>query len=351
MPLTCTKEDAMLVRPINVFIATALVAASTLLPTGVFAAAQAGDGCPSDTSTPQQACYLGPDSLAVGALSFEGDQHFYRVEALDFGVELELDYSGAPYRLTIIDWSGSQIQSQTAPDRSGLTMVQTLGPPGSYYVLVDSPTRSFNPNDSYAIQRTLTYATPPIPSVLASGDFQPTTTDERDFGDSTIDFRGGSLHQHMAAGGTAAAPGEAALIFNEDFVTVTDFTLTVDAKLEGGSHAGYSVYFRILDSQNLYMLMVDSTLGKIKLLKKQNGKYSQLSDWVPTPKFAGAGIMNRTVIKATGTAIRVNINGVDVVTARDAAVAQGRIGFGTLSWAEAADFAFNDLLVTTPTSG
>jgi hypothetical protein len=230
--------------------------------------------------------------------------------------------------------------------------MQQLGPPGSYYILVDSPTRSYDPNHAYTIERHVTYATPPIPSVLASGDFPPTLGGGTvDRGDSTIDVHGGSLHQHMVDGGTENDPTDAPLILRPDFVRVTDFTMTLDAKLEGGSYAGFEVYFRFVDPDDYYLLIVDSSLGKAKLLKVQDGNVGRLSDWVSIPKFAGPGVMNRTVIKATASNIRVNINGVDVVTAKDSSFAQGRVGFGAITWSEPADVAFNNLLVTTPSNG
>lgn len=315
------------------------------------------DPCPEPNDTFQTACYIGPGAPATGYISSVDDIDAYRFEALDFGVDahVELTTKPAPYRLNIADWRGRILTS--TKDQTDLT----LGPPGSYYIFVDSETGEFDPNNPYVLSRQLTYPGYTIPDRMYASDFHPGSEGKEQAFTGETDLarfvnEKGRYTVNMKAGGTAEDPSWAAGWWGPQF---SDFTMTVDSRIEDGStdptDNGLVVFFR----SNLkgpeatysgYFLQVNGA-GHSRLGMYENGRYTNLTRWTTGPDDFSPGEASRTVVRAAGSDILININGWDIHNLKNDRLKSGNFAFGAINWADPETIHFDNILVTTPSEG
>src|SRR5688572_19238154 len=121
-------------------VALAFASALAVVATPARPVAAGDDVCPEPNNAFQQACYLGTASDALGFIANPDDSDVYRIESLDFGAKLEATLPDMPhaYRLHLLDWRGEVIEK--SQEGGAPTISKTLGPPGSYYLFVDSVT-------------------------------------------------------------------------------------------------------------------------------------------------------------------------------------------------------------------
>ena len=321
------------------------------------AAAKGDDVCPEANDTYQAACFLGVDSDALGFISRRDDVDAYRFEVRDYGatVRVSLPERPKPYRVSIANWNGDVV----ATDPSG-TVQTRLDLPGSYYAFVDAATGEFTDDAPYRIVYAVTYATQPVPQVLFSSEFRGgprdvfTDTGTNSFSDDvgvyTID--NGRISIQMTAGGAPDEPLSAKFTQSPDppdpGPTVDDFTMTIDARVVGDVDAGYLVLFRFVDDDNYYELAVSQLDQLVTLSKMVDGDLQDVVDWTDAPMVVNNGV-NRTVIRAVGDEIRVNINGKEVLRAKDDTFTRGLIGYGAVAYGDPPTVNFDNILVTTPT--
>ncbi|MGE3269128.1 MAG: hypothetical protein AB7P40_10295 [Chloroflexota bacterium] len=328
-----------------------------LLPGHLPVAAKGDDVCPEANDTFQAACFLGVDSDALGFIAQATDVDAYRFEVRDYGatVRVSLPDRPLPYRLNLANWNGDVIAS--GPDGN---LQARLDLPGSYYVFVDSGTGAFSDTAPYRIVYGVTYASQPVPEVLFTSEFRGGPRDI--FGDTgtnsfsdevgvyTIDK--GRITIKMTAPGTNDEPVSAMFYQSPDppdpGPTVEDFTMSIDARVEGTDQAGYAVLFRYIDGDNYYQAEVNLMDKMVALTKLVDGELLDVTDWVDAPSLNTAGV-NRTVIRAVGEEIRVNINGKEVIRATDSSFQRGLVGYGAVAYGDPPTVNFDNILVTTPT--
>jgi hypothetical protein len=329
------------------------------------AQARGEDVCPEPNDAFQAACYLGPAADALGFLSHPGDVDAYRVEVLDFGAGLQVELADRPlpYRLHLANWNGEVMAS----DADG-TVAATLPLPGSYYLFVDAPDGQVSADRPYRIVPRLTYPGPP-PQVLRSTDFASEADETFSGSDPNADYskEGGRFVVTLKRPGTSQESQHALGTWGP---TASDFTLTVDSRIVGGSadptKGGYSIFFRsqigytrneaVPDQPGFrpgdrgYYIEVSAS-GQVRLWVIENQTDRPLTGWIrtgaATPNFG----VNRMVIQATGPTIRVLLNGREALTVEDATHTSGRFAFGALSWAEPNSARFDNVLLTTPGPG
>ena len=234
-------------------------------PGAASVAAKGDDVCPESNDSFQDACFLGPDSDALGFISRPDDADAYRFEVRDYNalVRVSLPDRPLPYRLSIADWTGRVILSQ--PDGSLQTRL-TL--PGSYYIFVDSGTGQFSDSAPYRLSYGVTYASQPVPEVLYAAEYRGgekdifTNTGTNRHADETGEYviDGGRVMFILTASGTEAEPDGATLYLwpepPDPGPIVEDFSMVIDARLVAGSTAGYGLIFRAIDEDNYYKLEV-----------------------------------------------------------------------------------------------
>lgn len=319
--------------------------------------ARGEDVCPESNDAFQAACFLGTGSDALGFISQPNDLDAYRFEVYDYGatVRVALEDRPLPYRLNLLDWNGKVIGS--GPEG----VLQTVVPlPGSYYVVVDSSTGQFSDSTPYRIAYGVTYRTQPVPRRLYASEFRGGPADifgdtgTSTFSDEKGNYRidGGRIVLSMTVGGTPANP-EATQFYlppdpPEPGPVVDDFTLTIDTRLTGEADAGFGVLFRYIDADNYYEAVVSLQDQIVALSRVVDGERFDLVDWTDAPSVIPDGV-NRTVVRAVGPEIRVNVNGADVLSARDDVFSRGLIGFSAVTWGAPPTISFDNILVTTPT--
>lgn len=319
------------------------------------AAGHDGDVCPEPNDEQQGACYLGPNSQALGFISRPDDADLYRVEVLDFDVDVRVELADKPhpYTVELLGWDGDVLASSpptdgTAAGTSDVVTV-TVRVPGAYYVRVRSPTGAFDGLRPYLIFRELTYPGPGIPQVLYSSEFR--AGQSTGFAGST-DVAEYSEHEGryaiaMKSGGTPVEPTVAWATWGP---LLTDFVLTVDARVLGGADAGFEVFFRRVDTSNTYVVTVDARAGRVMLSRWANDAVTG-TGWVSSASVNTNGGVNRCVVRAVGDDLRVSVNGAELIRHTDTAFAAGRFGFGGIAWGDPPVVQFDNALVTTPGSG
>jgi len=308
------------------------------------------DVCPEPNDTFQAACYLGPNSDANGFISSPNDVDAYRIEVLDFNTDVHAEMQMPfPYKMELANWNGDVIASSTT-GQGAETLDKTVPIPGSYYIFVHSGNGQFSDARPYNIFRSLSYPGSKIPDIIFSSEFrqgsQEAVEGETQYAVHTED--GGKYTIAMKIPGSAEDPSQA--WWTGFGPQLTDFTMTVDARVANGADAGAQVFFRHHDNDNTYFVTVDAKDGQVKLSKKVNGDLVG-TDWVQTDAVNTGGGVNRVVIRCFHDEILVNVNGEDIFNVSDDSFNDGRIGIGAIAWDQPPVLNFDNLIITTPTEG
>jgi len=334
----------------------ASVPVSAYSPPALSPAIRGNDVCPEPNDTFQAACYLGRDSDALGFISRPNDVDAYRIEVYDFNtdVHVEMPTMPAPYKVELANWNGDVIATST---RQGSAEVidTTVDIPGVYYVFVHSASGGFSDTQPYQIFRALTYPGSSIPDVIDWADFRAGSTTllniENEF--ATFSDADGRYTITMKGSGTPQQPGRA---WNVGLGEVlTDFTLTVDARLSNSVDGGFQIFFRKSTEDNTdnntYSVIIDARDGQALLTKKVNGEVTTSDSWVKSESINTKGGVNRVVVRCFEDEIRINVNGDDVFQVTDNSIRQGRIGLGAVAWGAPPVVSFDNIIITTPSEG
>jgi hypothetical protein len=225
---------------------------------------------------------------------------------------------------------------------------------------VDAPTGQFSDSAPYRISFQPTYPNQPVPTVIFSSEFRGgprdvftdtgTNTFSDEFGVYTIDQ--GRISIRLTKPGSHESPVSSTFFQDPEppdpGPTVEDFTMTIDARVIGAQEAGYAVLFRFVDGDNFYQVEVNLMDQHVALTKLVDGELIDVTDWVEAPSLVKDGV-NRTVVRAVGDDLRVNINGHEVIRAKDSTFSRGLIGYGAVTYGEPPTVNFDNILVTTPT--
>jgi hypothetical protein len=308
------------------------------------------DVCPEPNDTFQAACYLGPGADANGFISNANDIDAYRIEVLDFNTDVHVELKmPAAYKVELANWNGDVIASSSA-GQDGQVIDTTVPIPGSYYMFVHSANGQSSDSQPYTIGRSLAYPGSKIPDVLFSSEFRQGAQDaiEGDTQYATHSEDGGRYTIAMKVPGEAEDPSQAWWTgFGPE---LTDFTMTVDARVANGTDAGAQIFFRHVDDDNTYFTTIDAKDGQVKLSKKVGGELTG-TDWISTDAVNTGGGVNRVVIRCFHDEILVNVNGEDVFNVSDDSFTKGRIGIGAIAWDQPPVLNFDNIIITTPTEG
>jgi len=318
--------------------------------------AQGQDACPEPNDTFQTACYLGPSSEPLGYLSTPNDVDAYRIEVLDFNtdVHVEMAMMPAPYKLELANWNGDIIATSAGNGSGGEVIDTTVPIPGSYYLFVHSASGGFSASRPYQIFRALTYPGASIPDIIDYADFRAgsTTLFSGDLEHAVYKESDGRYTISMKYKGSPEEPSQAWMTGLG--IVLTDFTLTVDARVTNGVDGGFRIFFRKAtddnSADNTYSVVVDGRDGKALLTRSKDGDAIN-SGWEPVSAINTSGGVNRVVIRCFEDEIRVNINGQDVFDVREGSIREGRIGLGALTWGDPAIVNFDNIIITTPSEG
>jgi len=339
---------------------TFLVIALSLFPTFAPmlsrpAEARGQDVCPEPNDAFQQACYLGPDSTAEGYISTPTDVDAYRIEVLDFNTDVHVEMTmPLAYKIELANWNGAIIGSSNPGDGAEI-LDATVPLPGAYYIFVHSAGGAASDARPYTIFRALTYPGSSIPDILYTSEFREGSrnapTGDTEF--CTCTESDGRYVIQMKSGGSYDSPGQAWL--TNFGPLLTDFTMTVDARVANGVDAGVQVFFRKngedASDDMTYFVTVDTKDGQVKLSKKVNDELIG-TDWISTKIVNTGGGVNRIVIRCFQNEILVNVNGDDVFNVTDDSFRSGRMGFGAIAWEDRPPVVnFDNLIITTPTEG
>lgn len=312
-----------------------------------------GDPCPEPNDTFQNACYLGPNSDAQGFISSANDVDAYRIEVLDFNTDVHVEMPSMPaaYALYLANWNGDEIATSKPNGSGGAVIDATVDIPGAYYIFVHSASGASSANRPYQLFRALAYPGSKIPDILFTSEFREgskqATTGDTEF--ATHSETGGRYVIAMKVPGVPEDPAQAWWTgFGPE---VTDFTMTVDARVVNQVDAGFRVFFRHIDNNNTYSLAVDAKDGQVLLMKLVNGESAGNTGWQPSSAVDTSGGVNRVVIRCFEDQIRVNVNGEDVFDLKDSTFRKGRIGIGAIAFGPPPTVSFDNIIITTPTEG
>ena len=299
--------------------ATLLLTALLLVPI-VPPAHAAEDPCPETNDTFQQACFLGQDDDAIGYLSSPDDADAYRIEVLDFNatVRIQLVERPLPYQVELADWNGQIIAS--GPNG---TIEKKLSQPGAYYIFVHTSDGRSSSTAAYRLSRQLQYPSGKTPDILYSNElrFGAEPEEKIDHG-AEYASEGGRFTIKMT---TAGSPNDSKAALSLWGPELTDFTLTMDTRMESEGLAGYHIFFRFGEDKGYILFVTAERL--VALGRAEVGGSAILG--VATPRALDlSGGVNRTTIHSVGDHIRVWINGEEIIRVRYATRLNGRFGFG-----------------------
>jgi hypothetical protein len=315
-------------------------------------AIRGNDVCPEPNDSFQAACFLGKDSDALGFISTPKDIDAYRIEVYDFNtdVHVEMPQMPRPYKIELANWNGDIIASSVR--EGGTEMIDTtVDLPGAYYIFVHSAGGGFSDTEPYQIFRALTYPGASIPDRLYTAEFRDGSKSavEGDTQFATHSEDGGRYTIKMKVPGTAEDPAQAWWTgFGPE---VTDFTMTVDARVVNKVDAGFRIFFRHTDDDNTYSFALDAKDGQVLLMKIVKGETAGNTGWQASSAVDTSGGVNRVVIRCFEDQIRVNVNGEDVFEMQDNTFRKGRIGVGAIAFGPPPIVSFDNIIITTPTEG
>jgi len=281
----------------------------------------------------------------------------YRVEPLEFGVKLHIALTEQPfpYRIGVFNWEGKVVADTT--DAGTPTLDLQLGPPGSYYVAVKQAFQGqVSATAPYRLVSDLRYPGK-TPSVAYSATFRPDGHEANDYDlapdeDADYELGNGRLTIRLKQGGSAKDPSFAGYWLPIG-ANISNFTLALDARIANDTDAGYDIKFRSpndADDETGYHLVVNPKEQQIKLrsVNIEDDVHHSLGKWITSPVINAQG-SNRIVVRAQGDDIRVNVNGTELIHARDSSFAEGAISFQALGWGDQPPAVnFGNILVTTP---
>lgn len=306
------------------------------------AAHAAEDPCPEPNDTFQAACFLGQDDDAIGYLASPNDVDAYRIEVLDFNAvtRIQLLDRPLPYAVELADWNGKVIAS----GKDG-TIETKLAQPGAYYVFVHTTDGRASATAAYRLHRELQYPSGKTPDILYSNELRFGAEPEAKV-DNGAEYSsdGGRFTIKML---TPGAPGDAKGAISLWGPELTDFTLTIDTRMESEGLAGYNIFFRFSDDVG-YALIV--TAERLVGFGKAGGDQTQMLATAMPKSLDLTGGVNRTTIHCVGDQIRIWINGEEVIHGRDATRLKGRFGFGAITTGAPPTVIFDNILATTPAS-
>jgi hypothetical protein len=318
----------------------------------MYGPAEQNDVCPEPNDTFQVACYLGPSSDALGYISSPNDVDAYRIEVLDFNTDVHVEMPSMPaaYKVALANWNGDVIANSSPSGNGGQVIDTTVDLPGAYYIFVHSASGGFSPNRPYQLFRALTYPGSSIPDILFTSEFRQGAREavegETEFATHAED--GGRYTIGMKIPGEPQDPSQA---FWTGFgPELSDFTMTIDARVVNKVDAGFSVFFRHNGNDNSYVLAVDGKDGQVQLAKYVNGEFTG-TGWQSSDAVDVDGGVNRVVIRCFEDQIRVNVNGEDVFDIRDGSFRKGRIGIGAIAFGPPPIVSFDNIIITTPSEG
>lgn len=331
----------------------ALALATVMLGPGHPAPVGAQDACPEPNDDRRTACLAEP-GIVGGQIDRAGDVDVYRFESLDFGAvaHLGLDVPDGALTARLLDWN-DRVLGESASSLADVT----LPAPGAYYVSVQAP-EGRSESVAYHLSLDLTY-----PGAAPSRLYRNTFSAPAD-GDWIELKTGATWRYEVADGGLHLAPMAATTTgtsFRSWPTRYTDVTLTVDGQIEEGwtddGDTGLLVGAR--DTQRTaddagasdgFEADVEAS-GRTSLSLRQYGARQWLAPPALTTRPIGPGEAVRITVRVQGDEVEVLLNGTSMLRARDATFAAGRVILGAYTNGPRVRARFDDLLVTTPTTG
>lgn len=329
-----SRMTALALRMAGLLLTVLLIAA--LAPT----AHAAEDPCPESNDTFQTACFLGQDDDAIGYLSSSNDVDAYRIEVLDFNavVRAQLLERPLPYRLELADWNGQVIAS--GPNG---TLESTVKQPGAYYLFVHTSDDRSSDTAAYRLNRTIQYPSGKTPDILYSNELRfGAQPEEKVDNGAEYSSDGGKYTIRMTTPGTPDQAKAALSMWGPD---LSDFTLTIDSRMESQGLAGYHIFFRFSDNIGY---VVFATAERLVVLGKAGAGESSILAFTAPDSLDLSGGVNRTTVHAVGDNIRIWINGEQIMDVHDATRLHGRFGFGAVTSGAPPTVTFDNIIATLP---
>jgi len=115
-------------------------------------------------------------------------------------------------------------------------------------------------------------------------------------------------------------------VVNPRFQPPADFCYQVVAQpVEGPEHLPYGLVFRYQDDQNFYAFVVNS-MGMYALYLRQNGEYTPIIPFQPSPAIYQGASANLLQVIVRGTSIELYANGQLLAAVEDETFTRGKIG-------------------------
>ena len=306
-------------------------------------AARAFDGCTLADEMRGTTCRLLDGMTIDGALDGPAGGATYRVDAFgpDTTLELVLASESAGLKVSVRDWRGQELGTTVRGDGAPDVRLSTKLPlAGAYGVRVsrEGPAE----RAAYRLFTTIVYpaavAQPAWPKALVTGDGP---------------IAGERQVIRVPRGGTAAAGVAASRILGAPPADVfSDFTMVADVQFEQiVGPSALTVRFRYepeAGGGTGYVLSLDPFGGTATLDAFNEGQRHTLVDHAPltiAPTSEGA---NRLVLSASGSAIRVTLDGQTIVEASDERYTRGLIAVGAVTWSDPVAVTFDHIQVTAP---
>ena len=237
----------------------------------------------------------------------------------------------------------------------------TLGPPGSYYLFVDSATGEASDTAPYRLTTKLTYARA-VPTALYANEFRSPEPNLCGITYLNVQCYAGDGRFVISFANYTESPQVSP--YGKWGPDLDDFMLVADTRVTGDpDRNSYIIEFRSTEEHRyrVRVTIANRALGGPEILLKKESRRGN-RDLLHTDAYTVGelvsldtnGGVNRTVIRAVGDEILININGVEVANLHDdfepdyPPFPNGRFGFGATALGQPPVVTFDNVLITTP---
>ena len=314
------------------------------------------DVCPEPNDQYDRACAIGTGGPAHGFISSPSDVDMYRFEVSgrDSWVHVELTDLPRAYDVEVQDGRRTFVASSNNADTFPEALDLALEP-GEYFVLVFSTLAQSDNDRPYTLSLDmvpLSGRERPAARVLFADNFNaPGAHFSATASDDThhVGYYDGEYLVRLHRSGSPERLEDQGQLGKLD---LRDFQLDLDVRVTDlpTGCGGFAVNFRWQEGSSGYQIYVDTVnqgrRGVASLSRFDDGRNSDLTDWIESSAIRTGRQSNHVTIRADGSILSVAINGEPILSVRDNEYREGDVGLSAFTCDKPTEARFDNVIAT-----